>query len=371
MSYRALQLAEPGAIANFRMVTLPLKQPTGPGSVQVKVQACAVAYRDVLDRQGAFKFIRRPTVLGHEFAGTVTAVGDGPSRWRVGDRVCSLHWDQAAAWPSPLNATGAVDSMFGLTCDGGYAEYCNARTGALVKAPPFLNSSEAASVMSTFGTVWNGAVVRGGLASGQTLLVTGASGGVGSSAVMLGAAMGNRVIAVTTSAAKVPFLTGIGAASVIVADSKGAFKPPAERVDMVLEAVGGPTFKSSLRSVSPRRLACPRGERDQRHRRPATGLHHLEQHQGCRVGQYCGIRLRKWADAVHGEASTETCGTEGVRACRRGGSPRAIGAAWRIGPPCAANRQRMVRDTVRHDLGEREWKEETHHVRTVCVLDIE
>jgi acryloyl-coenzyme A reductase len=251
MSYRALQLAEPGAIANFRMVTLPLKQPTGPGSVQVKVQACAVAYRDVLDRQGAFKFIRRPTVLGHEFAGTVTAVADGPSRWRVGDRVCSLHWDQAAAWPSPLNATGAVDSMFGLTCDGGYAEYCNARTGALVKAPSFLNSSEAASVMSTFGTVWNGAVVRGGLASGQTLLVTGASGGVGSSAVMLGAAMGNRVIAVTTSEAKVSFLTGIGAASVIVADSKGAFKPPAERVDMVLEAVGGPTFKSSLRSVAP------------------------------------------------------------------------------------------------------------------------
>ena len=68
----------------------------------MKVAACAVAYRDVLDRKGAFPFIKQPTVLGHEFAGVVAAVGPDSREFEIGQRVVSLHWAQRDAWPSPL-----------------------------------------------------------------------------------------------------------------------------------------------------------------------------------------------------------------------------------------------------------------------------
>lgn len=247
-TYRALQLSTPGPVTNFAVKQLPTRMP-GPGEVLVKVQACAVAYRDVLDRTGAFKFIRQPTVLGHEFAGTIVACGDNATR-AVGDRVVSLHWDQQQAWPSPLNKTGAVDSMFALSCDGGYAEYVTAPVGAFVRAPEHMSSAAAACVMSTFGTVWCGAVTRAGLTGDHRLLVTGVSGGVGSAAALIGKALGCRVTAVTSSPAKVDAIREVlGVHECVVADD-GKFKTKAP-ADVVLEAVGGPTFASSLRATAP------------------------------------------------------------------------------------------------------------------------
>ena len=247
-TYRALRLREPGPITNFVMESLPLKAP-GPGEVVIKVGACAIAFRDVLDRQGAFKFINRPTVLGHEFAGTIAAVGEGVARRKVGDNVCSLHWDQDAAWPSPLNKVGAVDSMFGLTCDGGYAEYVTAKQGSVVTAPNWLSAVEASSIMSTFGTVWEGAITRGGLCGGQRVLVTGASGGVGSAAVSLCKALKCEVTGVTSSSAKADYVKSLGCDDVVVAGPSGEFK--AKPHDMVIECVGGPTFAGSLRATAP------------------------------------------------------------------------------------------------------------------------
>ena len=243
---RRLTLTKPGPVANFAMDhQSPVRAPSS-GEVLVKVDACAVAFRDVLDRQGAFKFIRRPTVLGHEFAGTVVA---GSDEFRPGDRVVSMHWDQNEAWPSPLTKQGAVGSMFGLMCDGGYGEYVTAPVGSFAKAPRGLSSSEAACVMSTFGTVWNGAFVRGNLQPGSSVLVTGATGGVGTAAVRLARAHGCRVTAVTTSEAKAKDLKAIGAHDVVLADPEGKFSAPTH--NLVMECVGGPTFASSLRATAP------------------------------------------------------------------------------------------------------------------------
>ena len=85
-----------------------------------------MAYRDTLDRRGAFPFIMDEAILGHEIAGTVVAVGDRgaggtPPPLGVGDRVVSLHWDQTEAWPTPLTSTGPVSSFLGLTLPGGCA----------------------------------------------------------------------------------------------------------------------------------------------------------------------------------------------------------------------------------------------------------
>lgn len=251
--YRALRLSAPGPTTNFNMCELPLRAPE-PKEIRVRVDACAVAYRDVLDRQGAFKFIHRPTVLGHEFAGTVVAVGSAAreeGRFTEGDSVVSLHWDQREAWPSPLLNGGAVRSMFGLTCDGGYAEQAYGPVGAFGRAPVGLAPQEAACVVSTFGTVWYGAVTRAGMHAGHRVLVTGASGGVGSAAVQIAKAMGcARVCGVTGSPAKVDFLKKIGCDDVVVSDENGRFTCPFS-ADIAIEAVGGPTFAASLRAVAP------------------------------------------------------------------------------------------------------------------------
>ena len=112
----------------------PATPSKGSSTIVVDVHACAVAYRDTIDRSGGFKFIKPGVVLGHEFAGVVTEVAAdsiaertrvSPSRpLQVGDRVVSLHWAQDEGWPSPFGGVGGnvpVDSFFGLTCDGGYA----------------------------------------------------------------------------------------------------------------------------------------------------------------------------------------------------------------------------------------------------------
>lgn len=139
--------------------------------VRVRVAACAVAYRDVIDRNGGFPFMNRPTVLGHEFAGIVDAVGDG-STLKPGDKVVSLHWAQfgGEAFPSPFMHKEAMKTFLGLTCNGGYAEYVTTHETAFVAVPNADRWSAvlASPVMSTFGTVWQGAIVRGKLSKGET-----------------------------------------------------------------------------------------------------------------------------------------------------------------------------------------------------------
>jgi D-arabinose 1-dehydrogenase-like Zn-dependent alcohol dehydrogenase len=139
--------------------------------VRIRVAACAVAYRDIIDRNGGFPFMNQPTVLGHEFAGIVDAAGTGSSL-KPGERVVSLHWAQygGEAFPSPFTHAEAMKTFLGLTCNGGYAEYVTTHESAFVSVPNADKWSAvyASPVMSTFGTVWQGAVVRGKLSKGES-----------------------------------------------------------------------------------------------------------------------------------------------------------------------------------------------------------
>ena len=99
---RAVVLPSPSLSPQaFQHRDIPVVLPKGR-EVLVKVAACAVAFRDILDRKGAFPFIKQPTVLGHEIAGVVAAVGPDAREFQIGQRVVSLHWAQRDAWPSPL-----------------------------------------------------------------------------------------------------------------------------------------------------------------------------------------------------------------------------------------------------------------------------
>jgi NADPH:quinone reductase-like Zn-dependent oxidoreductase len=250
-TYRALQLLRPGAVDNFKMVDLPLRPPHAD-ELLIKTKACAIAYRDILDRQGAFKFIRQPTVLGHEFSGIVDSVGHNLKSCglKEGDPIVSLHWDQSKAWPSPLKQAGAVNTMFGLTCDGGYAEYVYCSPGSVAPAPRGISLTHASCVVSTFGTCWSGAVTKGALREKEHVLVTGASGGVGMSMVKIAKAIGCTVTGTTTSPSKERFLRETLSCDEVIVSPDSKFKPQ-RQAHLVLEAVGGPTFSSSLRALTP------------------------------------------------------------------------------------------------------------------------
>eukprot|EP00760_Papus_ankaliazontas_P039561 PhM_4_TR9640/c0_g1_i1/m.19258 len=241
---------------------LPVAPPTKPLDVCVKVAACAVAYRDVLDAKGAFPFIHRPTVLGHEFSGVVVEAGEEAMKQGMspGTKVVSMHWAQRQAWPSPLRVGGAVDTMWGLTCDGGYGEYVTNDATAFCALPTHVKDKwtaiDAAPVMSTFGTMWEGAVVRGGLTKGESVLVTGASGGLGTASILMCKALGCRVTAVTTSKDKAEYIRKLGADDVVVADDASKpfnkqHKNLSQAFGMVLECVGAPTMEASMRCVAP------------------------------------------------------------------------------------------------------------------------
>src|SRR5437899_7488857 len=142
----------------LRPARRPLPRP-GAGAVLIRVAAAGVNYPDLLQRQG--KYPPPPgasDVPGLEVAGEVVAVGDGTPGVCVGERVCAL-------------VTG-----------GGYAEYCVAPAPQCLPVPKGLDEVAAAAIPETFFTVWANVFDRGALRSGETLLVHGGAGGIGTTA---------------------------------------------------------------------------------------------------------------------------------------------------------------------------------------------
>jgi acryloyl-coenzyme A reductase len=265
-----LRTPGPRSHLQHETVGMDFSQGMTGGNVLVKVSACAVAYRDIIDRSGGFPFMNQPTVLGHEVAGVVEQVDESAgagagaaesdsSALRVGDKVVSLHWAQLGgrAWPSPFLNEQAMKTFIGLTVDGGYSEYMSTHASAFVKvpAPQLWSGVQAAPVMSTFGTAWQGAVVRGQLQAGETVLVSGASGGVGSAAVAMAKRLGCYTIGTTSDVPRnAAYIEQCGADAVVAAApgfSKEVARMTGGGVDMALEAVGAPTFQDSLRSLKP------------------------------------------------------------------------------------------------------------------------
>ncbi len=232
----------------------------GDGEVLVRVHAVGVCGRDLIDRQGGFPMMKLPTILGHEFAGEVLAVGTGVEELAVGDRVANLHRPFCGRCRSCL-AGEQVDcerawQSFGHTVDGAYAQRVVAHERALVKVPADIPFVQAAPVGCTAGVALRALRHDAHLALGETILITGASGGVGTPAIQIARHMGARVIAVTSSEQKVEKLRARGAHEVVVSPD-GRFHEEVRRVsgggvDVAMELTGSATFGSSLRSLRAR-----------------------------------------------------------------------------------------------------------------------
>lgn len=249
----AIVIREPGGPERLEWAEVPTPEP-GPGQALVRVRACGVCYRDIIDREGKYPFMRRPIVTGHELAGEITAVGPGASDFAVGDRVAATHRPPCGVCPACRRDDETMCSgspvMYGLTVDGGYAEACLTWTASLVRVPPEVPLEQAAFLHCTAGVALRALRARAGLQAGETVVITGASGGVGIHAVQVAKILGARVIAVTSSPAKAEALTRAGADEVVAAE--GFHRALVERTggaDVALELTGAPTFQSALRAL--------------------------------------------------------------------------------------------------------------------------
>ncbi|HLV03636.1 NAD(P)H-quinone oxidoreductase [uncultured Georgenia sp.] len=159
------------ADSRLELTEVPDPSPA-PGEVVVDVAAAGVNRADLLQRAGHYAPPPGASdILGLEVSGTVREVGDGVTGWREGDRVCAL------------------------LAGGGYAERVAVPAGQLLPAPDGLDLRDAAALPEAVCTAWSNLVDVGRLRDGETLLVHGGSGGVGSAAIQLGRALGARVLA--------------------------------------------------------------------------------------------------------------------------------------------------------------------------------
>jgi D-arabinose 1-dehydrogenase-like Zn-dependent alcohol dehydrogenase len=256
---RAVVLRQTGGPENLVLEEAAPDPTLDADSVLVRVRASAVCGRDLIDRRGGFPMMKLPMVLGHEFAGEIVSIGPGAAKsgFSVGDRVVNLHMPSCGNCRRCLAGDTILCERawqsFGHTVDGGYAELVSAHPRALVKIPDTLPFEPASTLMCTAAVALQALRTRGHLSLGESVLITGASGGVGTMAIQVARKMGARVIATTTSPAKVEALLALGAHDVVVSQD-GAFHNEVMRrngggVDLALELTGSATFNGALRSL--------------------------------------------------------------------------------------------------------------------------
>jgi NADPH2:quinone reductase len=177
----------PGAADVLVPQQRPLPQP-GEGEILIKVAAAGVNRPDVMQRKGLYPPPPGASdIPGLEIAGTVAATGPGATRWTIGDRVMAL------------------------VSGGGYATYCLAHETLAMQIPEGVSDIAAAAIPETFFTVWTNVFERGGLKSGETLLVHGGTSGIGTTAIQLAKVFGARVIATAGSDEKCDACRKLGA----------------------------------------------------------------------------------------------------------------------------------------------------------------
>jgi NADPH2:quinone reductase len=208
-----------------------IDEPTGDGVV-VDVHAAGAAFPDALLTRGLYQYKPDPPfVLGGEIAGVVRSAPDGV-HVRPGDRVVGL-----------------------TMLTGGMAEVAVVAPDRVFKLPDNVSFTAGAGLLFNDLTMYFALIGRGRLQSGETVLVHGAAGGIGTSTLRLATALGaSRVIAVVSTPDKGEIATAAGATDVVLADG---FKDTAKEltdgrgVDMVVDPVGGDRFTDSLRSLTP------------------------------------------------------------------------------------------------------------------------
>lgn len=204
----------------------------GPDQVLIDVHAASLNFPDLLVIRGEYQFKPEPPfVPGAEAAGVIAALGEGVTGFAVGQRVTS----------------------FGVA--GAFAERRVADVGTVIPIPDEITFATAAAMTMAYGTAYHALVQRGQLRSGESLLVLGAAGGVGSAAVEVGKVLGATVIAAASSEEKLEFCRSIGADHTINYTTEDLRSRVREitgghGADVMYDPVGGDLAEPAFRSTA-------------------------------------------------------------------------------------------------------------------------
>ncbi|MEQ1856313.1 MAG: zinc-binding dehydrogenase [Longimicrobiales bacterium] len=255
---RAAVFSEFGGPEVVELRKAPLPEPRA-GEVRVKVEASSMNHLDLWVRRGLPIETPMPHIGGADVAGVVDAVGPGAEHVPIGTRVVvdpSLGYvwyegqDQGESFPWPPLR------LIGEHTQGGFAEYAVVPASNLLEIPKEFSCVDAAAAGLVFVTAWRALMSRGRLCPGERVLITGASGGVGTAAVQIAARAGARVLAVTSGPRKVALLKGLGAETVYdrlaVDFSREAWRDTGKRgVDLIFDTVGEAVWAGCLRALAP------------------------------------------------------------------------------------------------------------------------
>jgi NADPH2:quinone reductase len=227
---RRVEAAVLDSIGDYRLVERERPAPAA-GEVRIKISACGVGYVDALVALGRYQI--KPTLPhtpGQEVAGWVEAVGEGVSGLAPGERVMA-------------------------SVRGGFAEYAIAPAQAVTAIPDRMSLAQAAGFRINYLTALHGLRDRGAVRAGETVLVFGAAGGVGSAALQVAKLLGARVVAVASTDEKRAFCSALGADAVLDTAKDGwrerlkALVGPAG-LNVVFDPVCGPLFEPAFRSLA-------------------------------------------------------------------------------------------------------------------------
>lgn len=230
---RAYRMGARQAAAALEQIETP--EP-GAGESLVEIRACGLNFADLLMQKGTYQDTPAlPFTLGMEVAGIVRDPGDGP--FAEGDRVMVY---------AP---------------QGGLADYGVFETARLIPLPDAMSFEQAAAFQIGYGTAHLALDHRARLQPGETLVVTGAAGGTGLTAVQVGAQMGARVVAVARGADKLEVARAAGATELVNTETDDLRERllAMGRADVVYDTVGGDLFKAAFRAMNPEGRLLPVG----------------------------------------------------------------------------------------------------------------
>ncbi|VCU71629.1 Phthiocerol synthesis polyketide synthase type I PpsC [Pigmentiphaga humi] len=224
---QAVHFRQPGGADVLEPVERPVPG-AAAGEILIKVAAAGVNGPDLMQRRGLYPAPKGASeLLGLEVSGEVVQVGARVEGWRVGDRVTAL------------------------TNGGGYAQYCAVDARHALPIPEGVALADAAGLPEAYFTVWSNLFYDGGLRAGQTLLVHGGAGAVGSTAIRLAKAFGAEVVATDSPAERCDYCRSIGADHV-VDYLTGDFVAEMRELggaDMILDIVGGPNIEKNFKAA--------------------------------------------------------------------------------------------------------------------------
>ncbi|MBS7742672.1 MULTISPECIES: alcohol dehydrogenase catalytic domain-containing protein [unclassified Chelatococcus] len=256
MTMRAMLMPSFGGPDVFECREVPMPR-CAPDQMRVRVHACGVCGHDLLNRAGHFPHTRLPAVMGHEIAGTVEEAGPLVTRFAPGDRVAMIQRMPcgvcALCRSGRENLCTSGPGFYGEDVSGGYGSHVLATERNAVKLPDSIPLEIACTLSCAIGTGFH-ALRRAQLTLGDSVVITGASGGVGIHTVKLARLLGLRAIAISSSPDKVERLRAAGAAEVVVAPDFQFHKEVKELTgglgaDAIIEIAGRPTFASSTRAL--------------------------------------------------------------------------------------------------------------------------